>query len=211
VLYFANPCGDASVAAMAAGRIGLIDTPRQYKRTETDQAREAGAIWCADNGCFSNRWNEQHWWRWLTRPVQLQHRDTCAFAVAPDVVADAAATLTRSTPWLPEIRALGYPVAYVAQDGIEGAPPPWELLDVLFIGGTDEFKLGAPARALVTEAKVRGKRVHLGRCNSRKRWLYAEAIGCDSADGTFLTYGPDTNLPRMFAWMVDDALPIILP
>lgn len=126
------------------------------------------------------------------------------------MVGDAAATLDRSAPWLPRIRALGYLVAYVAQDGIEDTPPPWDLLDVVFIGGTDTFKLGPVARALVAEAKARGKGAHLGRCNSRRRWLYAEAIGCDSADGTFLRFGPITNLPRMFAWMVDDALPIEL-
>jgi hypothetical protein len=26
-------------------------------------------------------------------------------------------------------------------------------------------------------------------------------MGCDSADGTFLTFGPDVNLPRLLAWL----------
>ena len=71
---------------------------------------------------------------------------------------------------------------------------------MLFIGGTTEWKLGRHARALVREAKQRGKHVHMGRVNSAKRYRYAEAIGCDSADGTFLTFGPDANLPRLLAW-----------
>lgn len=26
-------------------------------------------------------------------------------------------------------------------------------------------------------------------------------IGCDSADGTYLAYGPDTNLPKLETWL----------
>ncbi|MGW0628476.1 hypothetical protein [Streptomyces sp. NPDC002758] len=29
----------------------------------------------------------------------------------------------------------------------------------------------------------------------------AQAFGCTSADGTYLAFGPDTNLPRLLAWM----------
>lgn len=25
-------------------------------------------------------------------------------------------------------------------------------------------------------------------------------LGCDSTDGTYLTYGPDVNLPKMLRW-----------
>ncbi len=31
-------------------------------------------------------------------------------------------------------------------------------------------------------------------------YRYAAAIGCDSADGTYLTFGPDVNLPRLLSW-----------
>ena len=41
-------------------------------------------------------------------------------------VGDAAATLTRSAPMLPRIRALGYPAALVAQDGLEHLAVPWD-------------------------------------------------------------------------------------
>jgi hypothetical protein len=36
--------------------------------------------------------------------------------------------------------------------------------------------------------------------NSEKRYRYAEAIGCHSVDGTYLTYGPDKNFPNLEAW-----------
>lgn len=200
MLYFANPCGDAVIAHMGLGAIGLIDTPAQRQPKRVAQAHETGTVWCADNGCFNEtNWTEQGWWQFL---LDNQHRaDTCLFAVAPDVVGDAAATLKRSTPWLSQIRGLGYPVAYVAQDGWEEVSPPWDDFDVLFIGGTDDFKLGPVARSAVVEAKARGKHVHMGRVNSEKRFRYAHAIGCDSVDGTYLTYGPKTNLPNLLAWV----------
>ena len=40
----------------------------------------------------------------------------------------------------------------------------------------------------------------MGRVNSERRWRYADAIGVDSCDRTFLTFGPDTNLPKLLAW-----------
>jgi len=178
---------------MIAGEIGYIDTPLQ------GNARPDAVTWCADNGCFSDKWDEEKWWAFL---VANAHRaSSCLFAVAPDVVGDAWRSHFRSWPWLAKIRDLGYPVAYVAQDGLENLPVPWHDFDVLFIGGTTEWKLGPAARELVAEAKRRGKWVHMGRVNSLRRYRYAEAIGCDSADGTFLTFGPDANLPRLLTWV----------
>jgi hypothetical protein len=178
---------------MEAGRLGCIETPKQGQTV-------SGAMWCADNGCFGKGYpGDQQWVAWLqSRSVDAS---TCAFAVAPDVVGDAAATLERSRPWLPVIRALGYPAALVAQDGLESLPVPWNDFDVLFIGGTTEWKLSGHARQLVTEAKEHGKLVHMGRVNSHKRLAYAEAIGCDSADGTYIAFGPDQNLPKMLGYL----------
>jgi len=193
LLYLANPCGPDVVAAMHAGTIGYIDTPAQGNK------RPAGVKWCADNGAFSDKFDEVKWWKFLTD--NAADAGTCLFAVAPDVVGDAEATLTRSLPWLPKIRALGYPAAFVAQDGLEHLDVPWDEFDCLFIGGTTEWKLGAAARTLIHEARHRGKWVHMGRVNSEKRYRYAHALGCDSADGTFLTFGPDVNLPRLKTWL----------
>lgn len=193
MLYFANPCSsDAVTAAMQAEVIGYIDTPAQGNK------RPPGVTWCADNGAFSDKFDEAKWWRFLE--ANAHAASDCLFAVAPDVVGDAAATLERSLPWLPKIRALGYPVAFVAQDGFDPTAVPWDEFECLFIGGTDAFKLGPAGRAAVAEAKRRGKWVHMGRVNSEKRWKYADAIGCDSADGTHLRFGPDTNLPKLLAW-----------
>lgn len=191
--YFANPSTQRVRDAMHAGLLNAIDTPLQGNR-------RPGVRWAADNGCFGKGFpGEAAWWEWLVD--NAASADTCAFAVAPDVVADAAATLARSLPWLPRIRGLGYKAAFVIQDGQEDLPMPWDAFDVMFIGGSTEWKLGRHARVLVAEAKQRGKSVHMGRVNSEKRLRYAAAIGCDSADGTYIAFGPDLNLPDVLAWL----------
>ena len=178
---------------MRDGLLGYIDTPAQGNK------RPDGVPWCADNGCYSSNWDEAKWWKFLTD--NADRAGACLFAVAPDVVGDAAATLAKSAPWMPRIRALGYPVAFVAQDGLEHIDIPWDDFDVLFVGGTTQWKL-ANAWPYILDAKARGKRVHMGRVNSRKRYRFARDMGCDSADGTFLTFGPDVNLPRLLSWAV---------
>lgn len=206
MIYVATPSSGEVQAAMSGGRIACMTTPAQGNRIP------AGARWCADNGRFGKGWpGEQRWWTWLTRRVTEYGTGHCLFAAAPDVVGDFLATWDLARPWLPKIRALGVPVAYVAQDG--SAPDwliPWGEFDVLFLGGTDAFKLGPDARALAAEAVRRGIWVHMGRVNTKNRLYYAAALGCSSADGTTLTRKrrgePEQNLRYMLAWLA--ALPV---
>lgn len=198
MLYLTNPCSDAAITAMGQGLLGMIDTPYQSKVRRVVQAHAAGAAWCADNGAYTDRWQAAEWWAWLTADRQLGATSTCLFATAPDVVGDADATWERAQPWLPRIRALGYPVAYVGQDGLRTLP--WDDFDVLFLGGTTGWKLGPEARTWTAAAVAHGVPVHMGRVNSEKRYRYALAIGCSSVDGTYLTYAPDQLLPDLLAW-----------
>ena len=46
----------------------------------------------------------------------------CVFVAAPDVAADARATLDRYRRYAWRIKALGYPGALVGQDGLELLP-----------------------------------------------------------------------------------------
>lgn len=193
--YFANPSTARVREAMSSGWLGCIVTPRQGNRIPD------GATWCADNGCFGDGYpGDVPWLSWLTG---LPAHDRCAFAVAPDVVADAAATLDRSEPWLPLIRRMGVPAALVAQNGLEELAVPWQTFDVLFLGGDTDWKLGPAARELAAEAKARGKSVHMGRVNSLKRMRYAKAIGCESADGTIIARAPDRRMPEVLSWLRD--------
>jgi hypothetical protein len=202
MLFLANPCGPTVIASMQSGALGYIDTPAQGNK------RPTGVTWCADNGCFGKGYpGDEKWLAWLERNAYASA--DCLFATAPDVVGDAAATLARSAPFLPRIRALGYPAALVAQDGLEHLQTPWSEFDVLFIGGSTEWKLGPAARTLIKEAKARGKWVHMGRVNSERRYRYAHYIGCDSVDGTYLTFGPNILLPKLLAWsLVENQLPL---
>lgn len=184
---------------MTQGLIGMLTTPNERREPLP------GVTWAADNGCFSPRYvGNVKWWRWLLK--HRPHADRCLFATAPDVVGDAQATLERSRTWLPLIRAIGYPAALVAQDGLEHLTVPWDTFDVLFIGGSTGWKLGPHAARIARQAKAHGKQVHMGRVNSRRRWSYAEHIGCDSADGTFLAFGPDENLGRLTTWVTQPGL-----
>jgi hypothetical protein len=179
---------------MTAGLLAQIATPASGNVVNPD------TDWCADNAVFAGKYpGDDAYLAWLAD--RLPYVDRCLFAVAPDVVGDAAATLALSAPMLPRIRALDYRAALVAQNGLEDLDVPWDSFDCLFIGGDTAWKLGPQARVLVADAKARGKWVHMGRVNSRERIQYAEAIGCDSVDGTYLAFGPDRNLPTVLAWL----------
>jgi len=195
MIYFANPTKNPECwQHMETGRIGAIAV-----RQGDYYDHFPNAIWCADNGCYSEKdFNIDRWFTRLRTP--RLRMDRCAFATAPDVYANATATLDRSAPWLPRIRDLGYPAALVAQDGLTTDMLDWNSFDALFIGGTTIFKLGANTRALVAEARARNKWVHLGRCNSHKRYRYAAAIGCHSADGTRIVYAPTSALADILHW-----------
>jgi hypothetical protein len=173
--------------------IGFMNSPNISNRIRENW------IWAADNGCFNEKTfiGESWWFRWLQR----RPRENCLFAVAPDVVADHEATMTRSEPWLPRIREAGYQAAFVAQNGSFPHNIPWDELDVLFIGGDTEWKLGQHAQAVSLHAKNLGKKVHMGRVNSLKRLLHASAMGCDTVDGTYLKYGPSVNTPTLLSWV----------
>lgn len=195
MLYLATGVDAAILERMANNQLGLLLTPN-YKRRP---GHKPTFIWAADNGCFNPiNWSTERWWKWLLSERSNKH--TCLFATAPDVVGNADETLGQSFAWLPRIRELGYPAAFVAQDGMQNLKMPWNLFDVLFLGGSTEWKLGPHAFALAHQATALGKPVHMGRVNSGKRWQTASAFGCSSVDGTFLTYAPKHNLQRLLKW-----------
>jgi len=175
------------------GELGFINTPNSNHKIKE------GWVWAADNGCFgSNYVGDEKWIKWLERLSPLS--SWCLFATAPDVVGDGEATIARSTPWLKKIRDLGYPAALVAQDGMTEAMIPWADFDVLFIGGTTDWKLGQEVVSLIKAAQGKGKRVHVGRVNSWKRFHRFAMLGVESSDGTKLAFGPAVNLPKVLSW-----------
>lgn len=108
-------------------------------------------------------------------------------------------------------RELGYPAAFVTQDGCTDALVPWGEIDALFVGGSDRWKLSEASWALVAEANRRGLWTHVGRVNSFARLKACASAGARSADGTFLAFGPDTNWPRLTCWLDSLAVQPPLP
>lgn len=196
--------------------VGFMVTP------DSDRAVLEDVAWVADCGLRITQSPDQseveRYLAWLARPRRAVGR--ALFAVAPDVLGDPVATWARSAPLLPHIRALGYPVALVAQDGFAPEAVDWSAFDVLFIGGrplvdrkttpqTDWKRLYAAewkrseagGYAAISEAKRRGKRVHVGRVNGEAFLRNVAGAGADSADGTGLAAAPDHLWPRVTGWL----------
>lgn len=188
MLYLATASTQPVRRAMLAGDLGLMAQP-----ASNGPSAAPGVPWAADNGCFSAKWDEVRWMAWLRS--QVSHLASCLFAVVPDVVADAPATRHRFERWAAPVSDLGYRLAYVLQDGADELP--WDDFDVLFVGGSTTYKESMEASRWATEAKARGKAIHMGRVNSLRRMRLAVQDGYDTVDGTFLAFGPDVNLPRL--------------
>lgn len=220
MFYFGTASGPRVCDAMDVGLLGQIVTPAAGNRVRK------GVEWVADNGIYSNAYpGNDGYLGWLEQ--RAEHRALCRFAVAPDVVADHDATMARSAPMLEPIRATVGAVAVCAQNGATPANLPWGSFDALFLAGIvecvrcgrvpalselpltqctcgglmREWKLGPAAAAVTREARRRGVWVHMGRVNSFRRLQHAAAIGCHSADGTYLAFGPDKNLDLLLGWL----------
>ena len=196
-MLYLSGCVTQTLLANPRPDIGIMYQPGMGNDTKALQ------FWpfALDNGCFAQgeRFDAGDWLEWLAS--LRRYRERCLFAVAPDVVGDAAATWERSAPYLPTIRQLGFKAALVAQDGWDSIAVEWDAFDCLFVGGTDAFKLSEQAYAAVREARLRGKWTHQGRCNSLRRLKAARASLFQSADGTYVKFGPDRNLPRVYDWL----------
>lgn len=180
-----------SVVRFRHPNLGFMMTPDMGNRVPDD------AQLAADNACFNNpeAYSDERYAKFLQR----MPRPRTLFATAPDVLGSHKQTVERSIPMLRRLRFLGFKPAFVAQDGWQEDSTPWGDLDVLFVGGSTEFKFRG-GRAAIVAAKKRRKWCHMGRVNSLQRFRAALAIGCDSADGTFLKFGPDVNWPRLTYW-----------
>jgi len=179
-----------SAASRRGRRCGDLIVPSQGNAP--DSLRLRPGLWAMDNGAFS-RFDAGAFVRMLER---FHGRPGCRFVVAPDVVADAYATLARWPFWSALIRGTGFVPALAGQDGMTVDDIPWRELGALFVGGSTEWKLGPQAATLISYAKARGLWVHLGRVNSSARIGIAARLGVDSIDGSQHTWFPDRRIPE---------------
>lgn len=174
-------------------RLGWLKTPSNGNSIATICA--AGVPWACDNDCFFGLKRSKY--LAMLRQVARGRRDRLLFVTAPDVVADARATLLRFRLWRPALEHYELPIAFVAQDGQEQLPVPWNAIQCLFIGGSTAWKLGPHAEQLIREAHDRGKWVHVGRINTLKRMWWFSSLPVDSFDGTCFSKWPDKFIPWM--------------
>ncbi len=187
------------------GTIGLLQTPANAYRMDGVK------VWAVDNGAFTGNYpGDDNYLAWLD--TLTPHRDHCLFVACPDVVGDAPATLALFPPMSAKIRAAGWPVALVGQDGMEHLPVPWDLVDWIFVGGSTAWKCDG-AFTLIRQARDHGKRVHVGRVNSLARFRLFASVA-DTCDGTYLAFAPTINAPHLRAWAseaIHDHLPMEQP
>lgn len=178
------------------GDVGHLVVPKQWNLPQSLDLRPGE--WAMDNGCFGGL-DEGAFVRMLEAYHGYQGYQP-RFVTAPDKVGDAAWTLSRWPFWSRLIRGLGWPVALVGQDGLAPDRVPWDEMDALFVGGTTAWKEGREAATLCGYAKARGKWVHWGRVNGRRRFRLAQEAGADSIDGTGFSMFPDINIPLAEEW-----------
>lgn len=167
---------EKSAAEMEITDYGQLITP-------LTQMRNRGYTFAIDNGCF-RRFDEVQWLRILHR--EREFASECQFVALPDVVGCPSRTLALFDHFKLRSSVAGYKLAYVLQDGQEKDLVPWDEIAYVFVGGTDEFKLGEDAVKLIRASQGYGKKVHVGRINSKDRFDKFEALNCDSCDGTGL-------------------------
>ena len=112
---------------------------------------------------------------------------TADFVVAPDIVAGGCDSLELSLSWFPRLRPAK--IALAVQDGMtvqtirEIGGKYLRLIDVIFVGGTKEWKWST-AKEWVDFAHADGKKCHIARCGTLEKLRYAQKIGADSVDST---------------------------
>lgn len=171
-----------------------------------------------DNGVFaaydlaSGRFDHARWatiepeWRKLLTWADAQQQ-RARFAIVPDVVGDAAATLARWPLYLPHIHGR-FPAALAVQDGmtVEDVLALPVQPDVIAVGGSTAWKwatVGTWARAF--------PRVHVLRVNSPARLDELEALGVESCDGTGWNRGDVRQTSGLEAWARREVYPYTMP
>jgi hypothetical protein len=139
----------------------------------------AGMVYAIDNGAYSG-FRKKEFATLLKR--EEQDKKSCLFVTVPDIVGSARRTLEI---WKYRHRIIkAWPLALVAQDGLEDLEIPWSDLSAIFIGGGDPWKDSKTAQDIVKTAKTLDKHVHIGRVNTIKRFKLFAEIGADTCDGS---------------------------
>lgn len=186
-------------------QFGFITSPLIGRCGSAISRIRKGYPWICDNGAFKDNFDPDLFFDFLQG--LRSHQESCLFAVCPDKYLQADKTLEMFDQYAPRIREMGFPVAFVAQDGQENLPFP-DSFDALFVGGSDPWKMSPKGSRIIKQAQKLGKWIHIGRVNSRKRIRYFSLLNVDSFDGTHIIYSPDKNRKYLIKWMSESNHPL---
>ena len=160
--------------------VGMLITP--LLKVSPIEVSATNIPWAADNGAFSG-FDAEKFQLFLKG---IADQPNCLFVVCPDVVSNARETLEMFAQWRGEIEYINQPVAFALQDGQDDLELPEA--DAYFVGGSTKFKLSTSADDLIAEGKRRGKWIHMGRVNTKRRIRHAHKRCIDSIDGTCMRF-----------------------
>lgn len=159
------------------GAVGVLTAPSYGSRVPLDPWMP----FVLDNDAFTcwrdnKPWDEQAWFSFLAwvdakKLVPL-------WATVPDVVTNREATIANWPKYAHHIKRRGWPAAFCVQDGMVVEDVPKDA-DVVFVGGSDDFKF--PTLPMWT---ANFPRVHCARVNPIRKIELCERLGCESVDGT---------------------------
>lgn len=156
-------------------RTGWLLGPRHWKNP-----RE-GVAFALDNDAFTHFSNSTPFdfvgWRSFLARIR-DYGETPLWAAVPDVVTNREATVRQWFDWAFLVQELGWDAALVVQDGMTMADVERCKPDVIFVGGSTEWKWSTAHKWCQDFP-----RVHVGRVRAR-RLPYCEQIGAESCDGT---------------------------
>jgi hypothetical protein len=197
---YMSPIGDETIYPENRFKFGYI--ANLYR---VNYHLNVGYLWMLDNSVYTGYYTYD---RWIKRLEEcLPYRETCIGVVIPDVVGDYQETLKNFASLRHIPKEMGYPIALASQDGLTSEMTPWQDIDVLFIGGTDEHKLGVEAALLIEEGRNRGVWIHVGRVNSPSR--IEKFFLANSWDGTTLVKDPSQQNKLLSAVAIANRLKVI--
>jgi len=152
-------------------KIALLNNPFSIKKPIKHHAY--------DNGCYT-KFDVVKYFEGLIK-LRLGYEkgfwEKPMFVVCPDVVGDHHRTLSLWHLYSPQIKAFGFPIAFVAQDGCTPQSVPFDA-NWIFVGGNDPWKMES------VHLFIGNRPVHVGRVNGIGRLKTCLELGVTSCDGT---------------------------
>lgn len=177
------------------GNVGHLYTPARSERVRP------WIPYALDNGRYAQTlkgeaFDDDAYWRYLDSFASRSFRPM--WIAVPDVPFNGDETLFWWDRYAFTCREYGIPLALVVQDGMSVADVEERKPDVVFIGGSTEWKW-----ATVGQWCHAFPRVHVGRVNSPDRLYQLHELGAESCDGSgwFRGKAPQVvGLGRFLAW-----------